>query len=321
MKEYYVYVYLDPRKPGKFTYDGLDVSFLFEPFYIGKGFKKRYHSHLTTALKNKKSFNNILTNKIKKILSENLNPFIEKIKIELDEKSSYKFEKEIIKIIGKKINNTGSLLNILDGGKDDSVFKMIEKRRINSLSINEKISIAKTGVLFSKEHKKSLSEAALKKYQNGFIQYNKGKSLSENHKKALRKKKTFPNNINQNKGKTLEEKYGLEKAIELKNNLKNNVIEYYKNNTHSQKGKTYEDMYGVEEAKIRKNKLKEAQSARKLSVLTRSRISDKMKKKVIIDEIVYNSLADAVLKLSGCYKTMITRLKSDEYPNYNYFKN
>ena len=35
--EFYVYCYMDPRKPGKYTYDGLDICFLYEPFYIGSG--------------------------------------------------------------------------------------------------------------------------------------------------------------------------------------------------------------------------------------------------------------------------------------------
>lgn len=38
MNEFYVYVYLDPRNPGKYNYD--DLSFDYEPIYIGKGKKK-----------------------------------------------------------------------------------------------------------------------------------------------------------------------------------------------------------------------------------------------------------------------------------------
>ena len=45
--EFYVYCYMDPRKPGKYTYDGLDICFLYEPFYIGFGKEKRIKSHLT----------------------------------------------------------------------------------------------------------------------------------------------------------------------------------------------------------------------------------------------------------------------------------
>ena len=44
MEEFYVYIYLDPRKPGKYTYE--DLCFLYEPFYIGKGKNNRIDGHL-----------------------------------------------------------------------------------------------------------------------------------------------------------------------------------------------------------------------------------------------------------------------------------
>ena len=44
--KYYVYIYLDPRKPGQFQYSGLNMCFLYEPFYIGKGSDKQMYSHL-----------------------------------------------------------------------------------------------------------------------------------------------------------------------------------------------------------------------------------------------------------------------------------
>jgi hypothetical protein len=40
MNSYYNYVLLDPRKRGKYDY-GLDVCFLYEQYYIGKGKGRR----------------------------------------------------------------------------------------------------------------------------------------------------------------------------------------------------------------------------------------------------------------------------------------
>lgn len=49
MKNFYIYIYTDPRKPGKFIYEGVDICFLFEPFYIGKGTKNRYKVHIQSS--------------------------------------------------------------------------------------------------------------------------------------------------------------------------------------------------------------------------------------------------------------------------------
>jgi hypothetical protein len=43
---WYVYVYLDPRKSGRYSYEVSCVSFLFEPFYVGKGIGERSRAHL-----------------------------------------------------------------------------------------------------------------------------------------------------------------------------------------------------------------------------------------------------------------------------------
>ena len=37
--KFYVYVYLDPRKPGSFKFG--EYEFDYEPFYVGKGKKNR----------------------------------------------------------------------------------------------------------------------------------------------------------------------------------------------------------------------------------------------------------------------------------------
>lgn len=39
MKEFYVYIYFDPRKSGKYKYG--KYTFGYEPFYVGRGGKTR----------------------------------------------------------------------------------------------------------------------------------------------------------------------------------------------------------------------------------------------------------------------------------------
>ena len=40
MNQFYTYVYLDPRKSGKYKYS--EYKFDYEPFYVGKGCGNRY---------------------------------------------------------------------------------------------------------------------------------------------------------------------------------------------------------------------------------------------------------------------------------------
>ncbi|MHA2023540.1 MAG: LEM-3-like GIY-YIG domain-containing protein, partial [Candidatus Thorarchaeota archaeon] len=46
---FYVYVYLDTRKPGKFVYGEWKFNYL--PFYVGKGTGRRVRCHLIEANK------------------------------------------------------------------------------------------------------------------------------------------------------------------------------------------------------------------------------------------------------------------------------
>ena len=64
---YYVYVYLDSRKPGIYYYHGLDYTFKYEPFYVGKGKGLRMHDHIKECIDEKRSYNNFKTSKIKNI--------------------------------------------------------------------------------------------------------------------------------------------------------------------------------------------------------------------------------------------------------------
>jgi hypothetical protein len=108
MEKFYVYVFLDPRKPGKYVYD--NICFTYEPFYIGKGTSNRI------IISKYSKLNPLKTNKIKKIESSGLNVISYKLFDNLTETDSFDIEMDLIKRIGKILNETGPLVNFSDGG-------------------------------------------------------------------------------------------------------------------------------------------------------------------------------------------------------------
>lgn len=102
MQIYYVYAYLDTRKPGKYIFSNVEFDFL--PFYIGKGKENRSEKHLKKCY-NK---NNFFKNKINKIISKTGNiPKIIKIKENLLENEAFILEKNLIFSIGRIDLKTG----------------------------------------------------------------------------------------------------------------------------------------------------------------------------------------------------------------------
>lgn len=112
MNNFYIYVYLDPRKKDYYNY--VDFNFDYEPFYVGKGSGYRYLKHLTDKNKNTHKIN-----KIKNIIDDGYTPIILKLFENLTESEAYQKEIEIIEKIGRRINNTGPLTNYFKGGIGD----------------------------------------------------------------------------------------------------------------------------------------------------------------------------------------------------------
>lgn len=121
-KKFYVYIYLDPRKPGKFTYKDLPFSFTYEPFYVGEGKNKRLLSHIINAKNNYDSLNKD-SNKLKcylirKIIAETGgDPIVFKLRNFKTLDAAFTFEQYLIKKIGRRIKKEGPLTNILLGGR------------------------------------------------------------------------------------------------------------------------------------------------------------------------------------------------------------
>jgi hypothetical protein len=100
--EFYVYCYMDPRKPGKYSYDGLDICFLWEPFYIGKGKGRRIKKGLYC-----KDNSNIKKNKINKIKEV----YYTKLYDNISQEEALSIEEEIINKI-KVFWQGGPLVNV-----------------------------------------------------------------------------------------------------------------------------------------------------------------------------------------------------------------
>lgn len=185
-REYYVYVWLDPRKQGKYKYG--DHKFLHEPLYVGKGTGRR----LGTS---KHEHNPILQNKLQK-----MKPIILILFNKLTEKKSIELEKLLISLIGRRVNG-GPLCNLTDGGdgisghihSKETKLKMSEatkNRKPVSEETKKKISETKTGRKLTKEHiekirKSNTGKKRTEEYCKKMSILRKGEKRSEEAKKKM----------------------------------------------------------------------------------------------------------------------------------------
>jgi hypothetical protein len=228
-RRFYTYIYLNPLKPGKFNYD--EFHFDYEPFYVGEGHNKRLYSHLELAKKkincdflkkdimDDKNYNEHKINTIKKILKNNKEPIIFKLKENLTKYEAVLFEKCLIKLIGRRNKGTGPLTNLIDStfykkynsrkrGNIPWNKKFINKNDIDKLCNlrNQNYSISKLSEFFSvssnviirilKENSKdytSLPKWNKGKKDNEIIRYNK--SISHKKEKAYNYRKDLDDNI------------------------------------------------------------------------------------------------------------------------------
>jgi hypothetical protein len=108
---FYVYVLLDTRRPGVFSYGR--YMFTYEPFYVGKGHGDRCYSHFNGT----QEANKLKVRKIAKIIRE-IDEY-PKITIEaknLTEEKAFAKEAALIKAIGRHDLRAGPLTNLTDGG-------------------------------------------------------------------------------------------------------------------------------------------------------------------------------------------------------------
>ena len=190
---YYVYIYLDPRKPGNFKFE--NYFFTHEPIYIGKGTRNRMRHHLVQRLKKKTLF----YNKLNKIISEGNEPIFYKLFDNLSEEEALKNEVELIKLIGRIDIETGSLCNCTEGGdrgfnrteetrKKLSEQKKGEKNPMFGKTTSDKQKEAVRQIALSKKGKKReeiYSKQAIQNMLQGAKNRGKDKKLKNHTKKYI----------------------------------------------------------------------------------------------------------------------------------------
>ena len=85
-----------------------------EPIYIGKGTGKRLYDHLADAKNSTR--NSPFVGRLKWMLEQDQLPIIEIVESGLSEEAAYILERDLIRSTGRKINGSGPLLNLTEGG-------------------------------------------------------------------------------------------------------------------------------------------------------------------------------------------------------------
>ncbi len=127
-KDYYVYVYLDQTKIGKWSFKNLE--FEYQPFYVGKGRKKRDMMHLCQYSLKLHNFKNSI---IKSIINKTgEQPIHYRVYENLTNLEAIELEIEFIKHFGRKDNKTGILANGTDGGDGANNFSEETLKKVGS---------------------------------------------------------------------------------------------------------------------------------------------------------------------------------------------
>lgn len=184
--KFYVYVYLDPRKPGKYVYG--EYKFDYEPFYVGKGSNDRshrIHSH----------YGKYTQYKINKIEKSGFIPIIIKQYNLISENDAFIFESKMINDIGRSDKKSGPLCNHTNGGGGITGYKHTDETK-------EKIRITSLGRKHTEKTKKRLS--ILNKLITGEKTSMYGKHHTEETKEKIR---------NSNIGKCRSDSFKYKNAI------------------------------------------------------------------------------------------------------------
>lgn len=127
----YVYIYLNQTKPGKWFYKNL--TFDYEPFYVGVGINRRFRQHLQPKILSNNSIKSNIINKIIRLTNEQ--PIHYKIFENLTPIEAYEIEKDIIKTFGRINLKNGPLSNMTDGGESGTFNTVVTPNTRKKMSL------------------------------------------------------------------------------------------------------------------------------------------------------------------------------------------
>lgn len=208
-KYFYIYIYLNPLKPGNYNYlyGNVKLHFDFSPFYVGRGQKHRMYMHLYEAKtirekieneslnKEEEKYNKHKINTINKILRHGKEPIILKLNENLNNNEVNELERFYISLIGRADKKLGPLTNQSDGGDGQSGY-------IHTLETRKKMSLAGKDKKQSEKHIENRTESRknngkewhTKETKQKIGDGNRNKKLSSKHVEILRLKAIGRNN-------------------------------------------------------------------------------------------------------------------------------
>jgi hypothetical protein len=179
-RRFYVYVYMNYLFSGDYTYQEsgkIIHTFLYRPFYFGKGQGNRMYYHL-------KEDYHYRCNKLKidtiKFLQDFINPFVFKVKEHLTQEEAYDYENKLINYFGTLYDNTGCLTNIIKQKGKQPRYKKITPWN-KGLRKEDSLSLQRGAEKMKKTKKERKHPSPMK----GRIHPNPHKAFRENHSRWI----------------------------------------------------------------------------------------------------------------------------------------
>lgn len=286
--KYYIYVFLDPRKPGQYHYGDMNLSFNHEPFYIGKGSKYRTNNHFEFASLESNGNKNFV-NKVKKLIriygKTFLKKYIFKINYFSNESDSFLNEIYFIDQIGRIHLDTGPLTNMTSGGEGSS------------------------GGVVSEETKKKQSDSQKKRWKDPKVREERSKKYTGEGNPFYgkkHKKETIEIIVSKNVGRIRSDEEKL-----MRSKMNKGVDNPMFGKSHSLEARE----------KIRNSRLGEKhkpETIAKFIEVRNGRPQPLKRKAIFINDIYYESMKFAGSELNIKPDTVSTRVRAISFSNYRY---